>query len=66
MHNIDDSKQHKVAIERMQLLWDTTDEQEREELNVLFDLAEATSAGIIPSRRCRPLMPSSFGWSNWA
>lgn len=60
MHNIDDSKQHKAAIERIQLLWDTTDEQEREELNVLFDLAEAYERRHYPIPTVSPIDAIKF------
>ena len=57
---IRNTEHHKAAIERIRTLWDTTDEQEREELDVLVDLAEAYERRHYPIPHVDPIDAIKF------
>ena len=52
--------QHQAAIERIRALWDTEDAQEREEFDVLFDLAEAYERRHYPMPAVEPIEAIKF------
>ena len=52
--------QHQAAIERIRTLWDTEDAQEREEFDVLFDLAEAYERRHYPIPAVDPIDAIKF------
>ncbi len=53
-------EQHQVAIDRIRELWDTEDAQEREEFDVLFDLAEAYERRHYPIPHVDPIDAIKF------
>lgn len=57
---ISNSEQHKAAIERIRALWNTVDDQEREEFNILFDLAEAYERRNYPVPPVDPIEAIKF------
>lgn len=57
---ITNEQQHAAAIERIRALWDTTDAQEREEFDVLADLAEAYERRHYPLPLVDPIEAIKF------
>ena len=53
-------EQHTIAVARVMALWDTTDETEREEFDVLVDLTEAYERRHYPIPAVSPIDAIKF------